>query len=152
MKFKDNLKKYREAAGYQQAKDFAAILGIGYTTYMGYENRGAWPSQENLIKIAMALHVSIDELLGYEGKTTDWIESKLKPALCDTAINFEGLQPDGKIMLSYVKKDTKIEKWTYSLDEMREFYDAAEREAEKEKGKRVSDILYKTLLEMALIQ
>ena len=57
-----------------------------------------------------------------------------------------------KELTSYVKKDTKIEKWTYSLDEMREFYDAAEREAEKEKGKRVSDILYKTLLEMALIQ
>ncbi len=152
MKFKDNLKKYREAAGYQQAKDFAAILGIGYTTYMGYENRGAWPSQENLIKIAALLHVSIDELLGYEGKDADWIESKLKPALCNTAINFDGIQPDGKIQLSYVKKDNKIEQWTYSMKEMREFYDDAEREAEREKGKRVSEILYKTLIEMALIQ
>ena len=152
MKFKDNLKKYREAAGYQQAKDFAAILGIGYTTYMGYENRGAWPSQENLIKIAMALHVSIDELLGYEGKDADWIESKLKPALCNTAINFDGIQPDGKIQLSYIKKGNKIEQWTYSMDEIREFYDDAEREAEREKGKRLSEILYKTLIEMALIQ
>ena len=38
------------------------------------------------------------------------------------------------------------------MDEMREFYDAAEREAEREKGNRVSEILYKTLIEMALIQ
>ena len=152
MRFKDNLKKYREAAGYQQAKDFVAILGIGYTTYMGYENRGAWPSQENLIKIAMALHVSIDELLGYEGKDADWIESKLKPALCSTAINFDGIQPDGKIKLSYIKRDNKMEQWTYSMDEILEFYDDAEREAEREKGKRVSEILYKTLIEMALIQ
>ncbi|MBP3690014.1 MAG: hypothetical protein J6I74_01680, partial [Schwartzia sp.] len=69
-----------------------------------------------------------------------------------TAINFDGIQPDGKIKLSYIKRDNKMEQWTYSMDEMREFYDAAEREAEREKGKRVSEILYKTLIEMALIQ
>lgn len=148
LKFKDNLKKHREAAGYQQAKDFAAQLGIGYTTYMGYENRGAWPSQENLIKIAAALHVSIDELLGYEGKSTDWIESKLKPALNGTVISVDGIQRDGKIILSY-NNDSKT-RWAYSLEELRQYYDAAERQADFEKGKRVSEILYKTLLELAL--
>lgn len=86
-----------------------------------------------------------------KGKT-DWIESKLKPGLNGTAINIDGIQPDGKIVLSYFKNDTEAKRWTYRLDEMRDLYDAAEREAEKEKGKRVSEILYKTLLEVALIQ
>ncbi len=125
------------------------MLGIGYTTYMGYENRGAWPSQENLVKIAAALHVSIDELLGFEGKSTDWIESKLKPALNGTLISVDEVKRDGIIFLSYNNGDSKI-RWAYNMDELRQFYDAAEHQADFEKGKRVSDILYKTLLEMAL--
>lgn len=152
MQFKDNLKKYRTAAGYQQAKDFAAMLGIGYTTYMGYENRGAWPSQENLIKIAATLHVSIDVLLGYEENNVDWIESKLKPALRATGIVVDSVQSDDKIILSYYNNDVKIVQWTYSKDELRRIYDIAEREAEKEKGRFLSAILYKSLLESALIQ
>ena len=151
MSFQDNLRRYREPL-YASAKEFAEVLGIPYPTYLGYENKGAEPKYAVLCKIASILHVSTDELLGYSGDENDWIESKLKPALCDTAINIAGIQPDGKIILSYVKKDTKTEQWTYSLDEMREFYDAAEREAEMEKGKRVSEILYKTLLEIALMQ
>lgn len=61
---KDNLKEFREKTGLT-AKEFAKSIHIGYTTYMGYENSGVWPSQENLLKIATALHVSIDDLLGY---------------------------------------------------------------------------------------
>lgn len=151
MQFKDNLKCYREKQNIS-AKELAERINVPYTTYLNYENKGSEPKYEVLCKIAAVLCVSIDELLGYEGKDADWIESKLKPALCNTAINFDGIQPDGKIQLSYVKKDNKIEQWTYSMNEMREFYDDAEREAEREKGKRVSEILYKTLIEMALIQ
>lgn len=65
MNFWNNLKAYRERTGLT-AKDFAAQLGISYTTYMGYENAGKEPRIENLAKIAAALHVSIDELVGYE--------------------------------------------------------------------------------------
>lgn len=61
----DNLRRLREQAKYS-AKDFAKLLGITYTTYLGYENNGIWPSQENLLKIANALHVTVDELLGNE--------------------------------------------------------------------------------------
>lgn len=66
MGFQENLKKYRELAGYHQAKDYAKVLGISYPTYMGYENRGREPKFDLLIKIASTLHVSIDELLGYD--------------------------------------------------------------------------------------
>ena len=68
MGFQENLKKYREKAGYKQGKDFAKDLGIPYPTYMGYENRGREPKFDTLIKMADALHVSIDELVGYNPK------------------------------------------------------------------------------------
>lgn len=64
MNFSENLKKYREAAGYKTAKDFAAAMGIGYTTYVGYENKGREPNYETLCAIAQKLFVSVDELVG----------------------------------------------------------------------------------------
>ena len=66
MGFKENLIRYREIAGYSNAADFARKLGIPYTTYMGYENKGAWPPEKNLLKIAEFLNVSIDELIGHK--------------------------------------------------------------------------------------
>lgn len=66
MTFQDNLKRYREMAGYSQAKEFAEKIGVPYQTYMGYENRGREPKFSTLIKIADALHVSIDKLLGHD--------------------------------------------------------------------------------------
>lgn len=59
----DNLKALREKAGYS-AKEFAKELGIGYNAYLSYENYNAWPTQENLLKIAQKLNVSTDELIG----------------------------------------------------------------------------------------
>lgn len=68
MSFKDNLIRCRELAGYSNAADFARKLGISYTTYMGYENKGAWPPEKNLLKIAELLNVSVDLLIGYKPK------------------------------------------------------------------------------------
>lgn len=65
MSFQDNLRQYREKAGIN-AKDFAAQLGIKYTTYTAYENQGREPKYDVLCKIAAALHVSIDELMDYK--------------------------------------------------------------------------------------
>lgn len=68
MALRDNLKQLREQQG-MTGKEFAAAVGISYTTYMNYENtklkKGSWPNEETLIKIATALHVSLDDLLGY---------------------------------------------------------------------------------------
>lgn len=64
MNFAQNLKKYREAAGYKTAKEFAAALGIGYTTYVGYENKGYEPNYETLCAIARKLNISLDDLVG----------------------------------------------------------------------------------------
>lgn len=71
MGFQENLRRYREQAGYMQAKDFAKVLGISYPTYMGYENRGREPRYALLIRIARRLHVSIDDLLGNDSEQPD---------------------------------------------------------------------------------
>lgn len=65
MTFQENLRRYREKAGLT-AKEFAAMIGEKYTTYAGYETQGREPKYEKLCKIAAALHVTTDELLGYE--------------------------------------------------------------------------------------
>lgn len=66
MVFQDNLKKYRELAGYESAKEFSDALNIPYPTYIAYENRGREPKYELLIKIAKKLDVTTDELLGID--------------------------------------------------------------------------------------
>lgn len=71
--FQDNLKKFRERLGFS-AKGFAADIGIKYTTYANYENAGSEPKYDTLIKIAAALHVSIDDLLGYT--VDEWEKTK----------------------------------------------------------------------------
>ena len=66
MAFQENLRYYREKAGYKQAKEFTKILGLRYTTYVSYKNKGREPKFTILCKIADLLHVSTDELLGRE--------------------------------------------------------------------------------------
>lgn len=41
MGFKDSLRRYREQAGYAQAKDFSAALDIKYTTYIASMSKAA---------------------------------------------------------------------------------------------------------------
>lgn len=68
MSFQENLKYYRERAGYKSAKEFANTLGIPPNTYVGYEVRGREPKYTTLCKIADLLQVSTDDLLGREDK------------------------------------------------------------------------------------
>ena len=67
MSFQENLRLYRERAGYTQAKEFAAAIGLKYTTYIAYENQGKEPKYDTLRLIAATLNVSIDTLLGFSG-------------------------------------------------------------------------------------
>lgn len=67
MSFQENLRLYRERAGYAQAKEFAAAIGLKYTTYIAYENQGKEPKYDTLRRIAAALNVSTDMLLGVSG-------------------------------------------------------------------------------------
>ena len=62
--FKENLRYYREKAGYKKQTDLAKAINIPYTTYLNYEKAGREPKYETLIKIADTLGISTDELLG----------------------------------------------------------------------------------------
>lgn len=63
--FNQNLKKMREQKGYA-ADEFASLIGMGYSTYIAYENKDREPSFAILIKMANVLNVTTDELLGNE--------------------------------------------------------------------------------------
>lgn len=71
MNFQENLRKYREAAGYSSARDFANVVGIAYTTYLGYESKGVEPKYEVLCCIARKIGVTPNDLLGVSDNT-DW--------------------------------------------------------------------------------
>ena len=80
MSFQDNLRKYRKLAGLT-AKDLAAQIDIRYGTYVSYETAGKEPKLETLCKIAAALHVSIDELLGHRPHCATKEEMSLDEAI-----------------------------------------------------------------------
>ena len=75
-KFHDNLRFYRKQTG-MNAKEFATqVLNMPYTTYIVYENSNKEPKITTLCRIAAALNVSIDDLIGYK-----------PPAKCKSAKN-----------------------------------------------------------------
>ena len=62
--FNNNLKHYRKRKGLS-GREFSELLGIGYSTYMNYENRGNQPPFEILCKMADILGVTTDILIGH---------------------------------------------------------------------------------------
>ena len=104
--FGENLRRLREQAGYKQAKEFAAVVGVPYTTYSSYEKLGREPRYEVLCKIAEALSVSIDELLGYNTPS----EERDLFTECKTLI--ESVVMDGEPLL--VSKTRHLDEKEYS--------------------------------------
>lgn len=97
MSFQENLKYFREKAGYKQAKDFAKVLDIPYPTYVGYESQGREPKYQTLCKIADLLNVSTDELLGRENNILGSNEDeRLKKVINDLIIpkDFDNINLD----------------------------------------------------------
>ena len=91
MSLKDNLRNLREKAGYTNAKDFAQnVIKVPYSSYLGYETKGTWPNEETLCKIADALHVTTDELLGYE------VDKQQKMSDCLSRLRYKVTVLDGK--------------------------------------------------------
>ena len=153
MSFQENLRKYREAAGFTQSKDFASKIGIPYSTYTGYENQGREPKYDLLSKIAAALGVTTDELLGYAPKDTDWLTAKLKPALGRTSFSVEGIDENGNISLAYTNKDdAKTEHFIFSNDYLRAIFEKQEELADKAKGIRLRELLEAKLFQEIFIR
>lgn len=63
MNFNDNLKRYREQAGFTR-KEMAQRLGVSVQGYSYWETKDREPNYETLVKIAQILNVSTDNLLG----------------------------------------------------------------------------------------
>lgn len=71
MNFAENLRMYREKAGYKSAKEFSQKLGVPYTTYVAYENKDREPRYNTLCKIAQLLKVTPNDLLEFRLDSLD---------------------------------------------------------------------------------
>ena len=94
MNFASQLKKYREKAGFSQAKEFANELGIQYNKYIGYESKGSEPRYELLCTIANRLNVTVDELLGNTKDDYEYYKN-----LVESNRGFEVVEEDNKILI-----------------------------------------------------
>lgn len=63
-----NIKEIRIEKGYDSARKVAELLGIPYSTYMGYESSVREPDYKTLLKFADFFGVSTDALLGRSEK------------------------------------------------------------------------------------
>lgn len=67
MELNEKLKKYRKEAGLSQ-EDLASKIYVSRTLITKYERGSAFPTQENLEKIAAALNVKVEDLLSDKEK------------------------------------------------------------------------------------
>ena len=84
--FAANLRKYREAAGYTSARQFAREHGLKEATYAGYEGGIRRPTPDMVAQLARMLDVSTDYLLGTKElhrEKTKFMERLLRHALDD---------------------------------------------------------------------
>ena len=68
--FAKNLKFYRKQKKYSQ-KELAEKLNYGYTAIANYESGRNEPSLDDLIALAKALDVTVDELVGVKPETME---------------------------------------------------------------------------------
>lgn len=73
MEFSERLKNLRKEVGLTQV-DVAGKLGISQQAYASWERGVKKPTQENLVKIAQILNVSVDYLVGNLKDKTDDID------------------------------------------------------------------------------
>ena len=67
MELNEKIKKYRKEAGLSQ-EDLAIKIYVSRTLITKYESGSAFPTQENLEKIAIALNVKVEDLLSDKEK------------------------------------------------------------------------------------
>ena len=74
MEFSERLKKLRKQAHLTQV-DIAEKLGISQPAYASWERGIKKPTQENLVKIAQILNVSVDYLVGNSDNRKDELDN-----------------------------------------------------------------------------
>ena len=94
----ERLIKTRKEKGMTQA-ELAKRLGVSRSTVAMWETDGSQPDNEMLIKIANALGVSIDYLLGRETPSDDRFEGMDAQEILEFLAN----SPDGRVLFSLAK-------------------------------------------------
>ena len=74
MEFSERLKELRKQAHLTQV-ELASKLGIVQSSYADWERGKKKPTQENLVKIAQILNVSVDYLVGNSEKKSDELDN-----------------------------------------------------------------------------
>ena len=74
MDFSERLKDLRKQANFTQV-EVAEKLGISQPAYASWERGIKKPTQENLVKIAQILNVSVDYLVGNADYTVDKLDN-----------------------------------------------------------------------------
>lgn len=74
MEFSERLKDLRKQAGLTQV-EVAEKLGISQPAYASWERGAKKPTQENLVKIAQILNVSVDYLVGNSEEKADELDN-----------------------------------------------------------------------------
>lgn len=74
MEFSERLKDLRKQAGLTQVS-VAEKLGISQPAYASWERGVKKPTQDNLVKIAQTLNVSVDYLVGNSEEKTDDLDN-----------------------------------------------------------------------------
>lgn len=85
MGLSENLRRYREQAGYTM-QEFSHMVNVPYGTYNSYETTTKVPRLDKLIKIADTLNVSLDDLVGRTPKSENE-QLKKDIELATSAIN-----------------------------------------------------------------
>lgn len=88
--FSERLKKSRKEKKLTQ-KDLAKLVGISRSLISDYENQNINPTIRNLTKLANALNVSSDYLLGIELEPTQEANLKVKENIKNLVTNLEML-------------------------------------------------------------
>lgn len=99
MQLNERLQQLREKAGFENAKLFAKAIKMPYSTYSTYESGKSEPKATALVKIATALHVSVDDLLGYKVDTYE----HYKAVFLDLCPNY-GIREQGDMVAIYSKE------------------------------------------------
>lgn len=74
MEFSERLKELRKKANFTQI-EVAEKLGISQPAYASWERGAKKPTQENLVKIAQVLNVSVDYLVGNSEDKSDELDN-----------------------------------------------------------------------------
>lgn len=95
MEFSERLKNLRKKVGLTQV-DVAGKLGISQQAYASWERGLKKPTQENLVKIAQVLNVSVDYLVG--NSEEEITNKELEDIEILFRKNSEGLTDDEKVV------------------------------------------------------